>query len=192
MGMMININGYYFRVGTSMVYLYLFQCKFLDLYLSDVFLPLLVIMNYHCWPAPAATLSGALGSADAVVLGSVATLTDNITSASFTINVETVLKGSVGSTTIQVAHPWHYPGGLVLAGPISPSTFAVSLRGIWFLKHTTTSTWDLIPSSGIGGDASSLFWPTPAALPAAYAPAPGASLLDTLMLQAAAGLEAVG
>ncbi|MGA8581789.1 MAG: HEAT repeat domain-containing protein, partial [Bryobacteraceae bacterium] len=80
----------------------------------------------------------------------------------------------------------------VLAGPISPSTFAVSLHGIWFLKHTTTSTWDLIPSSGIGGDASSLFWPTPAALPAAYAPAPGASLLDTLMLQAAAGLEAVG
>ncbi len=143
-----------------------------------------------CWPVAAATLSGALGSADAVVLGNVATLTDNITGASFTINVETVLKGSVSSTAIQVAHPWHYPGGLALAGPISPSTFAVSLHGIWFLRRTATSAWDLIPRSGIGGDPYQLFWSTPAALPAAYAPAFGASLLDTLMLQAAADVEA--
>ena len=152
-----------------------------------------VIAVTLCGWAGAATLSGALGSADAVVLGSVSGYTDSFTSVSFTINVESVLKGNVGSTAIQVSHPWSYPSKVLLAGPpLSPTTIGLYLHGIWFLRRTATAAWDLIPRGGFGGDPSQLFWPTPAALPATYAPAPGASLLDTLMLQAAAGLEAVG
>ncbi|HEY9140341.1 MAG TPA: HEAT repeat domain-containing protein [Bryobacteraceae bacterium] len=145
-----------------------------------------------CGWAAAATLSGAFGSADAIVQGSVATFTNNITSASFTINVEAVLRGSVGSTGIPVSHPWSYSGKILIAPPPAPWTFAVSLHGVWFLQRTPASTWDVIPRGGLWGDPYSLFWQTPATLSAAYESAPGAPLLDTLMLQAAAGVEAVG
>ena len=147
-----------------------------------------------CGWAGADTLSGALGSADAVVHGSVTTFTNNVTSASFTINVEAVLQGSVGSTTVQVSQPWSLPGSFLFAGgPPPPTTAAVSLHGIWFLKRTAASGWNVIPGTGLPwGSPYTLFWPTPAVLPAAYQPAAGASLLDTLMLQAAAGIEASG
>ena len=144
-----------------------------------------------CGSAGGTILSAAVSSADAVVLGNVFGYTDNITGVTFTLNVETVFKGDVGgATAIQVSHPWSH-GKVLVSGPLSPASVGLYLHGIWCLQRTGASTWDLIPRGGMGGDPSSLFWMTPVTLPAAYQPPPGASLLDKLMLEAAASVEAV-
>jgi len=107
--------------------------------------------------------------------------------------VETVFKGDAGgSTVIQVSHAWSHPGKVLVSRPLSSVSVGLYLHGIWCLQRTGASTWDLIPRGGLGGDPSSLYWITPSTLPAVYQPPSGACLLDTLMLQAAAGVEAVG
>ena len=147
-----------------------------------------------CGQAGAASLSGAVHTADAVVRGSVSGYTDNVTSVSFTINIESVVMGNLGgATAIEVSHPWTYPGKLLTGGALNPVGVGLYLHGIWCLQRKGTSAWDIVPrGGGMGGDPSQLFWSTPASLSADYQAPSGASALDKLMIEAAAGIEDVG
>lgn len=147
-----------------------------------------------CGQAGAASLSGAVHIADAVVRGSVSGYTDNITSVSFTIDVESVVMGNLGGVTvIEVSHPWTYPSKILTGRALNPVRIGLYLRGIWCLQRNGTSAWDIVPrGGGVGGDPSQLFWSTPASLSADYQAPAGASALDNLMMEAAAGIEGVG
>jgi len=134
----------------------------------------------------ASTLSDAAMHADAVVAGSVTTRVEGVTATTFDITVHRVLKGIDVPATVHVSHQWN--GGT--QGPAA--TFDVTVKGIWLLGKTPSGNWDVIPCRS-GNSFSSLFYPASAASPGGpYAYSPGASLVDSLAFEVAAGLEALG
>ncbi len=148
------------------------------------------VAAFGAW-AGAADLTSAFASADAVVLGDAGPFADNVTSVSFNVSVQAVLKGDASLKTIPVYHLVNRPGTAIVFPSPEPGTISFPAHGLWFLQRTATPNWDVIPK-GPDWIFPNLFWQVPAVLPAAYQPAAGASLLDTLMLQAAAGVEAAG
>ncbi|MGI9072859.1 MAG: HEAT repeat domain-containing protein [Bryobacteraceae bacterium] len=126
--------------------------------------------------------------ADAIVIGTVTTRSETSDSVSFDINVERVLKGNPNLQWAHVYHPWN---GRVVSGP-PDTTIDVKIRGIWFLKGTRSSQWDVLAVNGPDGMIRSFFWPVAAVLPTPYRYPPGSPLLDTLVFEMAAGVESEG
>jgi hypothetical protein len=146
------------------------------------------VATFAAW-AGAADLSNALASADAVVLGDAGPFADDVSSVSFSVTVQVVLKGDPSLKTIPVYHVVNRPGNAIVFPSPTAGTISIPAHGLWFLRRTATPNWDVIPK-GPDWIFPELFWQVPAVLPAAYQPAARASLLDTLMLEAAAGVEA--
>lgn len=125
-------------------------------------------------------------NADAVVVGSVTSRVEGPREVSFTINIERVLSGNVPGTAVSVAHSW---AGL-LRGP--SRTIEQSIYGIWFLSGGPVEAWDVLTARPRGvRTVLGLFLPIsrgPASGPYAY-PA-GTPLLDALVYEVAAGLQA--
>lgn len=134
------------------------------------------------------TLSGLATAADVIVVGTVSTRTENGSSIVFDINVETVLKGSLSSAVAHVSHPGGRSGGIYLGPPVINS----QIHGMWALVSTATADWDVLPVRGPSGLMVSLFWPVAATLPPFYQSLSSSSLLDTLTIDVAAGVESEG
>jgi len=129
------------------------------------------------------------GSADAVVVGSVANRIEGATQVSFTIAVDRVLSGSLPSQTpnLAVVHAWagalHGPG----------QTIVETLYGIWFVRQTAPGVWDVLtarPSVGVR-TILGLFLPAATAVPSSgpYSYGPGTPALDALAYEVAAGIQ---
>jgi hypothetical protein len=148
-----------------------------------------LIVFYSVW-ARAGNINDHASSADVIVVGTVLTRFEGPTGVSFDLNVEKVLKGNVAGQSVHVAHSWERTG--IVIGD-APRQIAARIRGIWCLRHTASSDWDvLVVRSLPGGSMGSIYWPMAATLPMEYQYPAGAPLLDTLTFELAAGHESGG
>jgi len=122
-------------------------------------------------------------NADAVVVGTITTRVEGRDAVTFDISVLRTLKGSGIPSVVHVSHKWN--GGMM--GPTA--TLATTITGIWLLAEIPSGGWDVIACRP-GNLIDSLFFPAAAAPPSGpFAYPSGASLQDSVTLEAAAGLQ---
>jgi hypothetical protein len=134
--------------------------------------------------AQTATLSDLASTADSIVVGLVSSRQENENNVEFSIAVEKVLKGET-SASVHIIHQRIRPG--ISIGSPASARIDTPLHGIWFLKQTEAGGWDILEISRLV-----LFWSTPSVLPPFYQSLATDSLVDRLVLLAAAGIEVQG
>ena len=95
------------------------------------------VATFAAW-AGAADLSNALASADAVVLGDAGPFADDVSSVSFSVTVQVVLKGDPSLKTIPVYHVVNRPGNAIVFPSPTAGTISIPAHGLWFLRRTAT------------------------------------------------------
>lgn len=127
-------------------------------------------------------------NADVIVVGSLTTRIESATSVSFELNIERVLKGNATLRTARVSHEWTRQGIVAGEAPGGSSVEALC-RGIWFLLRRNSMEWDAVSVRSPHGIFPSLYLPAVERLPSNYELPSGASWLDTVVVEIAAGFE---
>jgi len=93
-----------------------------------------------------------------------------------------------------VDHPWvrQVQRINIDGGPGGTRAIVLRLYGVWCLKRSTPSTWDVLTLRGRGDDVGDLFWSASAVLQTAYQYSPSTTPADKVALEVAAGLAAAG
>ena len=136
--------------------------------------------------ARGATLADLSSRATAIVIGTVTTRTEAPDGVSFDIDVERALMGNASAGLLHIQHAW----GQRSVGPTG--TIDANFHGVWFLTQDSAGRWDaLVTRNGISVER--LFLPTLGSpLPAAFSYPNNAPLLDVLVFEVGAGLQANG
>jgi hypothetical protein len=137
----------------------------------------------------AGIISDTAATADAIVVGNVATRFEGPDNVSFDINVERVLKGDSSLRTIHISYQWTGIGNAISSN--QKRQIDARIRGIWCLQHTP-SGWDVLAVRNSPFGIGRLLWPVADALPPDYQYSPSAPLLDILTYEIAAGHETGG
>lgn len=136
--------------------------------------------------ARGATLADLSGRATAIVIGTVTTRTEAADGVAFDIDVERTLMGNPGGGPLHIQHAW-------LQRAVGPTgTFDAALHGVWFLTRDAAGRWDALAARN-GISIEKLFLPVlGSALPAPFFYPNGTPLLDVLVFEVGAGLQASG
>lgn len=139
------------------------------------------------------TLSNLATRGDAIVIGTVTTRSESGIAVSFDIQIEKVFKGTISPGSVHVAHQW-IRRGIIAGFPQTKAgqTIDAQLHGIWFLQRAAGPDWEILAVSGQDGIMVNLYSPAAVTLPPAYQYSETTSLVDSLILEVAAGLEAEG
>lgn len=129
------------------------------------------------------------GTADAVVVGSINTRLEDSNRVSFSISVERVIKGDANMKVAHVLHPWKRLG-IELSSRGSNKPIDAPVYGMWFLQRAGPSEWDVIPANGRDGMLFNLYLPAAQVLPQRYTTKLATSVIDSIVVEFAAGAEA--
>ena len=129
------------------------------------------------------------GTADAVVVGSINTRLEDANRVSFSISVERVIKGEANMKVAHVLHPWKRLG-IELSSRGSNKPIDAPVYGMWFLQRAGPSEWDVIPANGRDGMLFNLYLPAAQVLPQRYTTKLATSVIDSIVVEFAAGAEA--
>jgi hypothetical protein len=141
-------------------------------------------------PARAADLVYLTNSADAIVVGATNSRLEGAERVSFDLAAERIIKGDTTITLFHVSHPWRRLGAAFSGDATEPIN--VSIHGLWFLRRSASGDWDVLPANGRDGMIFNLYLPATSVVPQRYAAASGASVLDHVVLEFAAGAEGDG
>ena len=94
-------------------------------------------------------------------------------------------------TVAQVLHPWKRLG-IELSSRGLNEPIDAPVNGMWFLQRTGPSEWDVIPANGRHGMLFSLYLPAAQVVPQRYTMKLATSILDSIVVEFAAGAEADG
>jgi hypothetical protein len=138
--------------------------------------------------ASAADLTYLTQRADAIVVGATNSRIEDADHVSFDLFVERVIKGNPTMTLLHISHPWRRLGVVFSDKPAEPVN--APIHGLWFLQRTPAGSWDILPANGRDGMIFNLYLPATRVLPQRYATAGAASVLDSTVVEFAAGAEA--
>ena len=139
----------------------------------------------------AGVISDATSRADVVVVGSMSpTRTETADAVSFDLTVERVLKGGATPPMVHVEHAWKRKTLVLFSSPTIMN--GDHSDGIWFLKRTAGSSWDLLTVNGPDGLLPSLYFPASVSIPTTYQYMSSASLTDKVALEVAAAVWVSG
>jgi hypothetical protein len=132
-----------------------------------------------------ASVTDIAARADAIVVGGFATRVEASDSIAFDLKVDRIVKGEHSIQSAHVFHNWKR-AGVVSDG--ATRTVSGKVYGIWFLIHSDSVTWDVLPVNGDGFIFSLCLTAAPI-LVTPYQYSPQIQSRDALVYEIAAGFE---